>query len=695
MISPEEPDGYAADVDGLEVPFADLDWALPPYTRAMLAATGRLLAGLFEQAARAGAGAAHHAAPALLPASCDRADRVFLEQSAAALTALAADLDGGRPPLPRTGAEAWALQAMAARAPYLTAASDQELADLGVRVPQHTDTAPYRMPAWEAVLELLAEEGLLPETGDQATFERWFEPFDHVPPRDADERGTHESAPPGRWPGPARALQLLALDTPASAPWAAGDGLERTTALAEVLTPLGTRLLRAAAALWLEVAADELAALGDDPYDRAAHGKDPDLSLLAELPRICDRQDAAWRLGVARAIAALEGDLEAGRAPLPRDTAEEVALSLILHLSEHILGHLRETGDVVAGHELPGPGAFTPRHIDFESMRELFYQDADFEMLYDEELDGIEDPDNAFNAAAGVGDKRPASWFATFGNLAQRHGPIALPRSVLARLRAAGGAFEHLTGEHAPHGPAQTPDPDRTGLTEAFEHFVALAQHRFFDLPLAVAMARALGELLAAYVAAPELDPEAVWAFSGRRAVVGREYLLVDHDFVLEGLRRPWRLRADMTDAAAREWTRSLLADCADHLIEVYRNDASMLHRMRGVPGPTVPADQPARLARSDQALASTSTLAGFLTHRRTDLGLSLAETAGAALLPAARLDAWEHGAPAELARLAPVLHVAGHDLAQAAAGARNRFLWPLPVPPIVSDTAEARTART
>jgi hypothetical protein len=688
------PDVGAA--DAFDAPFDDLAWALPPYTRTMLAAAGRLLAGLLrEQAAQLGDGALEpdatgHRALALLPDCSGRRDRAFLAQTAAALTALTTDLDGDRPPLPRTAAEAWALQAMAARAPYLTAASDEELAALGVLVPQHTDTKPYRMPAWEYLLERIAEEGALPDADDETMLEHWFEPVDHMPTRDTDEHGTKPSAPPGAWPGTARALRLLALDTPANEPWAAGKGLERTTALAEILTPLGTRLLRAAAALWLEVAADELAAFGDDPYDRAAHGKDPGLSLLAELPRICDHQNAAWRLAVVRAIAALEGDLEAGRAPLPRDTAEEVALSLILSLSEHILEHLPEEGEVVAGHEVPGPGAFTPRHVDFESMRELLYQDSDFEMLYDEELDGIEDPGNAFNAAVGVGDKRPASWFATFGNLAERHGPVPLPPTLLARLGAVGGIFEHVLGQDVTPGPTRGAHRDRAELTAAFEHFVALAQHRFFDLPLAVEMARTLGGLLAAYVAAPELDPAGAWAFSGGRAVVGREYLLVDRDFVLEGLRRRWRLRADLTDAAAREWTRSLLADCAEHLIEVYRSGTAMLHRMRGVPGPTVPADQSARLARSDQALAATSTLAGFLAHRRTELGLSLAETAAAALLPAARLEAWERAAaaePDELGRLAPVLHVAGHDLAQAAAGVRNRFLWPLPVPPAVPAT--------
>jgi len=48
--------------------------------------------------------------------------------------------------------------------------------------------------------------------------------------------------------------------------------------------------------------------------------------VFTHLPAECDRQDRAWRLAWARCLDDVAGDLEAGRAPLPRCTGERWAL---------------------------------------------------------------------------------------------------------------------------------------------------------------------------------------------------------------------------------------------------------------------------------------------------------------------------------------------------------------------------------
>ncbi|MBV8931418.1 MAG: hypothetical protein JO285_02490, partial [Kutzneria sp.] len=77
-----------------------------------------------------------------------------------------------------------------------------------------------------------------------------------------------------------------------------------------------------------------------------------------------------------------------------------------------------------------------------------------------------------------------------------------------------------------------------------------------------------------------------------------------------------------------------------------------------------------------------TTTLAGFLRHRRHTLGVDLHHVAEAAILPSAVIAGWEAGgpaAPSQMIRCAPVLQLPEAVLLTAADGRRDPGYWPLP----------------
>jgi hypothetical protein len=62
-----------------------------------------------------------------------------------------------------------------------------------------------------------------------------------------------------------------------------------------------------------------------------------------------------------------------------------------------------------------------PADQDFDLLREVPFQDHDFQMLYDPSRDGIEDPDDPENQFLGIGDNlKPDNWFETFLNMPAR-----------------------------------------------------------------------------------------------------------------------------------------------------------------------------------------------------------------------------------------------------------------------------------
>jgi hypothetical protein len=128
-------------------------------------------------------------------------------------------------------------------------------------------------------------------------------------------------------------------------------------------------------------------------------------------------QGAVWRRQAARAFDDLSSDLSAGHWPSPRFFGEEMALHLALDRAPDTVEDL---WDVIAG--LVDP---LPEHagdFDWDMCLEIFFQDHDILALFDESLDGIEDPESVGNQYAGMGDMRPSAWFRSFNNVEPRDG---------------------------------------------------------------------------------------------------------------------------------------------------------------------------------------------------------------------------------------------------------------------------------
>ena len=177
------------------------------------------------------------------------------------------------------------------------------------------------------------------------------------------------------------------------------------------LTPRTAALLHQELSLLADQAYDDVETLGEEPIGREAAAS---LLVLGRLPEITWRQGAGWHREMARAFDDLAGDLAAGRAPLPRCHGEEVALHLGLREAVEALRDIDELDDLVA--DLPAH----PQDYDWSLYEEVLFQDHDVLLLYERDVDGIEDPDDDLNRASGIGDLRPSAWFRTFDNAEPR-----------------------------------------------------------------------------------------------------------------------------------------------------------------------------------------------------------------------------------------------------------------------------------
>lgn len=687
----------------------DLVDVMPEFTAGLIAAAARLLAVvMYRDAITVGPrrfrrrAATKSMALALLPADCDGQDQQFRLAVAHAFEDLAHDIDAGHLPQPRCTAEIQALQIMLAQAPELLSASDEQLRQLGITVASSTDEHEYEQPYWEQVWnDLFTEENLeytIAEAqpardsdgehaaGDWAGVRYWFSAFTVFAPRSprphplwvsaALEHGlTTEDSDRA-----AHAAHLLHLGAPN--PWSAhcSEDFGPGCALGEVLTNDGAAVLVAAARELAEIGYHEIIEYGDEPFNREDYEQTGWAeSVLGLLPSICDHQNAAWRLAMIRAIGDLAEDMEAGRAPLPRCNAEEIALHLILAHAEEIFDRIDDDDEYAQDWQLPHSGALTGRHRRLSMMREIFFQDDDVLMHYDGDLAEVAaDPDELAMQYLKVGDIRPPSWWWTFGNLTPRpagRGFNARVVSLLKQRYPFPAAEQHDQPEDAALG---------HGLAQEFETYVGLAQRRFFDPACAVAMARSFTTLMTVYLDTPQFNIHMGWAV-GERANADGEILLFDRDFVLEGLTQRWRLRSDMTDAQARVWARNMLADCSSRVVQLYATAAPELRLfLSNSAVPQVDPDILDRLGATSRDLSLATTLGRFFAHRRMQLELAISDVADAALLPSSIIAGWEAGAsatPSQLIRCAPVLQLEENVLLQAEQGHRTAGYWPLPQP--------------
>jgi hypothetical protein len=174
------------------------------------------------------------------------------------------------------------------------------------------------------------------------------------------------------------------------------------------LTPRTADLLHTALEVMADQAYDEVEEHGDAPVS----AESGEWAVFGRLPRITRNRDAAWRRQIARACDDLVSDLASGHWPVPRNNAEEIVLHLAI---EDAPTWLEDCEDPV--HEA------LPAHrddYDWDACSEDLFLDHDVLMLYDDQLDGIEDPGNEANRYMSIGDLRPESWFDWFANVEPR-----------------------------------------------------------------------------------------------------------------------------------------------------------------------------------------------------------------------------------------------------------------------------------
>ena len=178
------------------------------------------------------------------------------------------------------------------------------------------------------------------------------------------------------------------------------------------LTPRTAAALWAVAQIHADFAYDDVQHHGDDPVT-----DDSTWAAFSEYPRITWNQDAVWRRQAARAFDDLTTDLATGHLPQPTCPGEEMALHLMLRSAQAAIADgWGPTPDTLAA---------LPEHdddYDWDLALEVLLQDDDILNLFDEQYDGIEDPDTDANRQSGMGDYRPAAWFRTFSNMTPRNG---------------------------------------------------------------------------------------------------------------------------------------------------------------------------------------------------------------------------------------------------------------------------------
>ncbi|MFD7552460.1 hypothetical protein [Streptomyces sp. NPDC059816] len=712
---------YTAEAEFYEVPYGELEEFLSPFAGGLLGAAGRMLAVLaYRDAARYGDVPVDRAASGvretvlfLLPEGCDGRDRAFRMGVARAFGDLAEDLARGRAPVPRCGAEAWALEQMLMLASRVCAATDAELELLGVGVPGHGEE--YRPAYWEDAWQLRVESAQhsIPEArGDHTadnddgeepeeipepeqgwdSAEFWFSPYGFIAARDP-ERGHPQwalahldgaSMAPDELPSVERIAAIMRLGTSATG-FEAYEGRAEYEDLAEVLTPLGARLLAAAADRVAERGYHELLHYGDRVFDRPS---DKDAwryhdSFLMQLPAICDGASAAWRLAMVRAVDDLAGDLRAGRAPLPRCPAEEMAFYFVRCEAELLLELLGDDPDLADDYGLPPADAFTARHCPVDLWREAFLQDEDILFHFDQDLAHVAaDPGHPASRQLGTGDLRPNAWFVCFGNLRPRDPARGYPPHIITLLTSADAdaffastpALTSLPGE-----PAGDP-----ALRDEFETLVGYTQRRFLDESTAVAMAVGIERLLGTLLEIPADSLRTVWPQHDRATAAHAGSLLVDRDFSIRGRHHDWRLRADQGEQHARTWTLKLLDDCAALALDHFAGPRSPYEAHRPEPARPAPGIKD-RLAARLTVLSRPDTACGTLLHQLTAHGMTAADLAAGAILPEALMKGWLDGttaiSPGQLVRCAPVLQMPEDTLLACLGGGRARFYWPLPQP--------------
>ena len=135
--------------------------------------------------------------------------------------------------------------------------------------------------------------------------------------------------------------------------------------------------------------------------------------VLDELPNVVKSRPASWLAGFGRVCTDLIGDLDAGRDPRPRCTAEEFVLSVTIERLEDLV-----SGNWSVATAAVGQVTETDHDFIWDSVRQDLFQDNDLALLYDPALDGLENDPRM--AGEGIEMLHPDRWFTWFGNVEPR-----------------------------------------------------------------------------------------------------------------------------------------------------------------------------------------------------------------------------------------------------------------------------------
>ncbi|HEY5847260.1 MAG TPA: hypothetical protein VIU11_16295 [Nakamurella sp.] len=168
------------------------------------------------------------------------------------------------------------------------------------------------------------------------------------------------------------------------------------------LTPRTRQLLLIAADLLFDEGREDLDQVDPNPW-----------GLFERYPRLAKTQNAVWRRRALHSFDDLAADIRRLGTPIPRCTADEVALWLMVDRASAIEED-REAWPTLWSTVIEHPAR--PDDFDRPSLRENLFEDTDFLMLYAPELDGVDDPDDEINQSLGIGEHlHPRGWFTLFG----------------------------------------------------------------------------------------------------------------------------------------------------------------------------------------------------------------------------------------------------------------------------------------
>ncbi len=243
--------------------------------------------------------------------------------------------------------------------------------------------------------------------------------------------------------------------SPAASVWDGFTPKERQRWEGRNLSDLATRqelrlLGEVAAELASSMYALDVVRWGDEPVV-LSDTDSPDDRVVPRLPRCSDRQDQAWRARMARAFRDIADDLFAGKAPIARCHAEDLALMVSAQKARELVEQAEEfasdphtvnPGDKpldAAGHLadwFPDLGRVSLRRSDaftYHELEEDLLGAAEIYLLWDDDQ-GFECPDHPLGWSMMHEDMRTERWFDTFATTIPRDANRGFPADIWSQL---------------------------------------------------------------------------------------------------------------------------------------------------------------------------------------------------------------------------------------------------------------------